>query len=851
MLRIKRLQVQGYRGILKGTPLLFNSKSLLLFGENGTGKSSFVDALERLFKGRVSSLDGRAQTLSSTRHGPHIRSSEARPVHIEITWDDPASTTYNLSTESGSLQPEHLNYIDASRESIYILRRIQLLEFIESQPRERYAMLKPFLQLQEVEAIENALKQTMLTLSEESQSASENVSLLSEQLRNLLALVTDDPAQKPSEEQVVLALSSTLEQIGQTGITSLEQIEEASGRIDIALAPFGDLTRQSQLSNAVRVLLELIQAISTIRLKQLLTNLRSLRDREVREARVFYESVLEQGVRWINEESRSTCPLCEQSIEADQVLGRIQQRLQEMQEILALRTKTRNTLESVRQAVRSALEAANRASSGIDNLSEADRENASETMEATSQAIQALQEALQKELGELNVETLSQTFAPFRGRGALNEGLWIQILRINHQLSMFPAVEEAQRLLGAKQMLAGTKGFWINLSDAIKVEELRRAKAEMAKKLHNSAQNARKEEVQNIFDELSADIDQIYTTLVPEEGHGGIKLEVREVGQGSANIYGNFHDKVEDPRAYYSEACQDILGLSIFLALRRWHKRQRPKFDLMILDDVLTSIDTAHAIRVSELLLSEFKDYQILITTHDRIWYEHLRDIQARCRVPQNFTNKKIHKWSLESGPDLQEPEDESQALRRLLQAGQSEEIAILAGRLLEHILQEMRYILRLSIQAKRSEQYDIGDMWPAFYSKVKKEYQRMFLHLQRSLDSLDLRWTLRSWMGAHFNKWAKNVPRTNAVEFGRSVLDLFEGLFCGDCRAFVVPSVTPSGQIACSCGRKIYPALGKEAVEPRSRSEIVEGTMGILNDSRLNTDLYFEWNRAEAQREH
>src|SRR5439155_1934718 len=91
MPRIKRLEVQGFRGIRHPVSLIFDGKSLLLFGENGTGKSSFVGALERLLRGRVSTLDGRSG-LSSERHGPHIR-PQSFPTKIAPTFDDKDATS--------------------------------------------------------------------------------------------------------------------------------------------------------------------------------------------------------------------------------------------------------------------------------------------------------------------------------------------------------------------------------------------------------------------------------------------------------------------------------------------------------------------------------------------------------------------------------------------------------------------------------------------------------------------------------------------------------------------------------------------------------------------------------------
>ena len=146
MPRIQRLDLCGFRGALKETSLLFDGKSLLLFGENGTGKSSFVDALEKLFTGKVETLDGRAQGLSSDRHGPHIHLGN-NPVRIGVTFADSLSTTFALDADRTHLPDGVRNYLVSAGENLYILRRRQILYFIDSLPRDRYALLRPFLPL--------------------------------------------------------------------------------------------------------------------------------------------------------------------------------------------------------------------------------------------------------------------------------------------------------------------------------------------------------------------------------------------------------------------------------------------------------------------------------------------------------------------------------------------------------------------------------------------------------------------------------------------------------------------------------------------------------------------------------
>jgi hypothetical protein len=323
------------------------------------------------------------------------------------------------------------------------------------------------------------------------------------------------------------------------------------------------------------------------------------------------------------------------------------------------------------------------------------------------------------------------------------------------------------------------------------------------------------------------------------------------VGTFSVNLRHDFYDqKGEDLRAYSNEADLDIYGLCTFLALRRWYRNQHPDFNLLILDDVLTSIDAEYRVRFTELLLSEFKDYQLLLTTHNRIWFEHLRDIQARCGVSQQFTTKIIHRWSLAEGPDLREPQEERERLEQLIEAGEPSQIAGEAGRLLEHVLQEMRYNLPLAVQARRGERYEIGDLWPAYYRKIRKDYPGFSNKAQSTLESLNVRWPLRNWLGAHFNDWAKGVAPNEAVEFGKAVAGLFDLSFCTKCRRFIQPSITPKGQMACRCGQLTYPLPGEEAKPPKDIDDSLKLTLGALKDTQLTTDKYLEWKKIETGEE-
>jgi len=851
MPRIQRLEVQDFRGIKQEVRLLFESKSILLLGENGTGKSSFVDALEKLFTGRVTTLDGRGQGLSSDRQGPHIGSGD-NPPRIAVTFDNPESTRISLGFDVERLPSDVREYAHSAHENLYILRRLQLLVFIDCQPRDRYAMLRAFLPLSGVEEIEDALQAALERAEQQLQEAKQGSATFVAELKRLLE--RQDLGETLSEQDVIGAINRTLEDIGQPPVDSLQAIDGALHQIDTSLRAFGDRTRQTGISNVERAIQQFKEVVSSLSatLNSMASTVQGLRNLEAKEARVFYETVLEQGVRWIQEENRNTCPLCEQEIDSDKLLARVRERLEAMRQILELRRRALQELEQVRHQLRSAREALARASREIALISEEDRGKCQEALQKIGVATAKATEALAADLRELAVETIGKANDAFRADSSTWRRVLAEQSRLRKLLESLPSPEGAQRLLSTREKLRRAKELWPRIStlsgEVTKLEQ----RSSLAGKLAEAARDARKEEVQNIFDDVSDDIDRIYSELHHDENLGGIRLEVREVGQGSATLRGDYYDRQnQDPRGYYSDAHLDTLGLSIFLALRRWYRKQQPEFDLLVLDDVLTSVDTAHSVTLSQIILREFQDYQLLLTTHDRIWFEHMRDIQARCRVANTFINKIIHRWSIDEGPDIREPLDERRKINAVILSGTPQEIAGAAGRLFEHILQEMRYTLRLSVEAKRGEQYEIGDLWPAFYKEVRTTYPTFYEQSKQTLESLDVRWPIRNWIGAHFNEWAQNVSHNTAEGFAAAVSSLFDSVFCDSCRRFIEPSTTPLGQLACRRGEKMYPATHKKAIPPRPREELVRETQGILSGAHLDTELYLTLKREEAEQEH
>ena len=65
MVKIKSININGIRGIRHSPPLNLNGRSALVFGENGSGKSSLTDAIEWYYTDGIDHLT--SEELDSSR----------------------------------------------------------------------------------------------------------------------------------------------------------------------------------------------------------------------------------------------------------------------------------------------------------------------------------------------------------------------------------------------------------------------------------------------------------------------------------------------------------------------------------------------------------------------------------------------------------------------------------------------------------------------------------------------------------------------------------------------------------------------------------------------------------------
>ncbi len=232
------------------------------------------------------------------------------------------------------------------------------------------------------------------------------------------------------------------------------------------------------------------------------------------------------------------------------------------------------------------------------------------------------------------------------------------------------------------------------------------------------------------------------------------------------------------PQQAFSEGYQDLIAFLYFLAVARIAGEQgQPK--ILILDDVLQSVDSGIRVTLMELVAKEFKDWQLLVTVHDRLWRSQLRDIFQRFGHP--VTEIEIRRWLFQDGPHLSpsgmRPEE---SLREALRGGDPFTVCGIAGRLLEQISDRLSWTIPISVKRRRGDAYTLADLWPGVAKEMKRTSESSkFTEIERWMH-------LRNTVGAHYNEWADGVSWQEADVFGRSVLEFFDATHCGSCGQWV-----------------------------------------------------------------
>jgi recombinational DNA repair ATPase RecF len=671
MIKLKTLEIKALRGI-RDWEIPLNGRSLVVWGENASGKSSVVDALEFFFTGAIGHLVG-TMGLSVARHAPHVDLGSDK-LQVAVTFD-PGAITLSRSLASQPAAPPALQSLWADACSgAFILRRSQLLEFIHADPADRFRAIASMIGAEPLDHMELAMMRARDRFDGERTAEKSERDRIQGRLKELVgdgpsidSLNQDVSALRLSPVSSLDAVPSKVEewlrsakQSDQERVASLQELKTC---VEQASVPAGTAKQLLQYGEAH-------------------SNLLSQRENLARLSEV---ELLAQGERLIEASGLPRCPLCEQAIDPQDTLTRIRARREVLQALSEEASKVRQQQAALLTSVRSLEQRVSAAQGVLGPIPEKDRPAVQKALDRFRIACSGAARAL-----ESSADFHSQcNVRPFVAAIPHYEGVRSRLLKsAEEQQQALALTERDQRILA----LARKANDVARLSSELDAQT---KKLKRAEELHRRAQYVfdtlvvcKKAEIRRIYDAIQADVCMFYDILHPGEPHKDFELVLAGGRRASTQLRINaFGQGGEDPRAFTSEGHLDSLGLCIFLAFVRNFRSACP---LVVLDDAVMSIDAGHRGRVAELLLTEFQNWQLIITTHDEIWLDELQRHQRAYQAEGRFLNLRIQRWSLADGPVVSPYEPRWERIESKLAAADKTGAANDGRQFLEWILMEI-----------------------------------------------------------------------------------------------------------------------------------------------------------------
>lgn len=730
---LAKLIISHLRGSVASFELEFEKgkKLTIIYGENGTGKSTICDALEFLGKGKVGSLDNRG--LGKTNEYWTTISKTPADVAVTIETSSGACTARIVKAAVVAHPPE-------ARPRIEVLRRTQILDLVEARPAERFATISRFIDVAGVESAENVLRKLLADLNNS---------------QNLAA------AQ-------ILANQTTIHQFwetaGKPGSDAFEWARAETSRDPHADAP--QLNALRALQAAYARLAEYPQRLADA--DSALQAAQGTQAHAQQQAEDYLHAVagdagevmdlLHAAQSYFHKHpAPEQCPLCQSADAAAGLAERIGERLQSFA-----------TLQQLQSAQRAAETELRRAEDQRELL----RDRAAFDAHGFEQARAAFAWPHDMPLPTESAPALIDALAGWLAATADLPEAW----------NRSEAALQDQR-----QFLATLKKALETYDENMLGQQELEVLLPKLQKTLVIVEQERKAFVDATLRTIADEVGKMYEEVHPGEGLNKINMELDARRRASLDIATTFAGKGgRPPQAYFSESHLDTLGLCVFLALA---KRDDPANTILVLDDVLASVDEPHIDRLINLLYNETKSFRhCVITTHYGPWrhkykWGWLKNNQCQFVELAAWTSSKgiTH---IRTMPDIER-------LRALLEehAPDPQLVCAKAGVMLEAALDFLTLLYECSVPRKPEPRYTLGELLPAIKPPLRKALRVEMktgsdehgnpiyttAHLEAHLNELQRIAQARNVFGCHFNAISFDLLDTDALLFGRKVLELME----------------------------------------------------------------------------
>lgn len=805
-MKILKLKINGLGGVRYQLELEPDGKNFLIYGNNGSGKSTIVNSIDFLLSGQISRMIGEGtEGIYVKKHGPHI---DAQPEESNVTAlvklpniDEPIEITRSFeNADQLILDQKYKDVIEpllelASR-SQYILTKKEILKFVTSATKTRGEKIQELLKLKEVEGQRTILNSINNSFKKRVKNAETHVESCNSDLNKFIN------KKNATEEDLLIFINEHRTVLDGEPLKKLDNSNLKEGIVPIYSKDENKINSKLIIQDINKINEIISQNYLDDKDKQLRELLSKIDSNPILNESAQRLKLTRSGLQLIDDSGE--CPLCNKPWDPTRLKEHLEHQLvvykdasEDLDKVQHISQEMNEYINDFNLLIKDIIKAIVEWDIVIDfpefkqwNL---DLDN----------LICILNDLDKFSDSEFNHEKVISLCAP--------SNILEQLTKISALANeKSPEITPEQESWDA---LSNLEGYLKSLEKSQKELEFANYSFNRSNELYKTYFSTREKILNQLFDKIKNRFIELYQEL-----HGGDERDFEAIlssKRTGVDLKVDFHGRgMHPPHALHSEGHQDSMGICLYLALSE--EITHGFINLIILDDVMTTIDSPHRKEISHLLAKSFKDRQILITTHDQIWANQLQ----KENVVSRRNMYKLSNWTLKDGPRLNKLKDSWQQIRDLVSHDEVPAAAAMLRRFSEEYFSGVCESLQVKTVHKEDSGYDLGELLDPAINRYKELMQKAKVAANSRNKRDDLKnlseiyknsleiikqSKVEQWVvnpNIHYNNWANFT--SNDFE---PVVDSFENLFsifkCIECKKIFHLSMNGfiEEAIRCDCG--------------------------------------------------
>lgn len=794
MLKINKITIENFRGIKPPLTIDFvkggRCTSVLIYGRNGTGKSSIVDAWEWLNNFEIVSLKKEGV---SAKDYPH-KSSNGKNSYILVDFDNSTISSVKVTFNSSRITKPNTSgeYSQFKAISKYpnFLRYSDLQDFVYKTKTEKYKYIAKFFGLEHFIEPQDDLQAYIYKLDVKLKDHQKNLTQSSSTIREITGGSTID------EATVVSFFNNACAKHSIAAITQFKEVKTVKDALE-KLVNENPKTKELTEWKAFQTKLNQFYPIQALKaeLQSLEKRFTDLKKDEANITKLILAGLYKTSIEVIQQlEDKTKCPVCDRFFEGD-LLSHIIEKHTALDELnkKKIAFDTQKASLEPKFITLSQKIAAIQSETGTTVLSVFKEFFAD--LSVISMSIPEATALLKKEVVELSTLNLStQEFIEKIDSISASEAAYQKIV-----FDRTTDLESDE----ARRSLADDYGNTLKLKDAYhnylvyskQVEYLVALKSNfdtLFDQLTSFIQNT----IQTTFTCISADVVDCFNIL--EGSNPFIKNPQIKFITGkdkAVELEIEFmSEKVTPAFKFLSESQVNSFGMAIFLAAVKHFNDQ---FKFIILDDVIHSFDSFKRAKVSQLLANKLDDFQVLILTHDQIFFDTLQ------RDFPSWNRYKFISWDYATGPRYRLAKNYSEEISEFLQEDNPIAAGHSLGRYLEWTFGVLNENLKTPIPYKLENVYTLSEFFEplnARFNKLLRQSNKQH-KLVTLFDGLETGTIFRNYC-VHWKNEANPFTTPEIEVIFNKWLEIEHMIYCTSCKSFVkYESIDHVDYVRCNCG--------------------------------------------------